>query len=180
MKYVVFMCSTIKILISNWPQTRKYFAHHCHALVSLYVQLYTLIGQNLTGELMWKIYAASWIFFYFHSWGWQSFVSTWDVFNCLFPLDVQNEIQLLSGVFCYPWSRVCLMGFWLRNTSLGKVGNSPCLMRKQSGISLNLRTGSTAHATLFNQWGGALVFIKTSTQWSKLFTPVDRVGQILR
>ena len=30
-----------------------------------------------------------------------SFVSTCDVFNCLFPLDVQNEIQLLSRVFCY-------------------------------------------------------------------------------
>ena len=33
--------------------------------------------------------------------------------------DVQNEIQLLSGVFCYSW----LVGFWLRNTSLVKVGN---------------------------------------------------------
>ena len=43
-------------------------------------------------------------------------------FNCLFPLDVQNEIQLLSGVFCYSWL-VCLLGFWLRNTSLVKVGN---------------------------------------------------------
>ena len=53
---------------------------------------------------------------------WQSFVSTCDVFNCLFPLDVQNEIQLLSGVFCYSWL-VCLLGFWLRNTSLVKVGN---------------------------------------------------------
>ena len=40
-------------------------------------------------------------------------------FNCLFPLDVRNEIQLLSEVFCY--SR--LVGFWLRNTSLVKVGN---------------------------------------------------------
>ena len=30
---------------------------------------------------------------------------------------------------------------------------------EQSGISLNLRTGSTGHATLFNQWEGALVFI---------------------
>ena len=59
---------------------------------------------------------------YFDSWSWQSFVSTCDVFNCLFPLDVQNEIQLLSGVFCY--SRlVCLLGFWLRNMSLVKVGN---------------------------------------------------------
>ena len=51
-----------------------------------------------------------------------SFVSTCDVFNCLFPLDVQNEIQLLSRVFCYSWL-VCLLGFWLRNASLVKVGN---------------------------------------------------------
>ena len=50
------------------------------------------------------------------------FVSTCDVFNCLFPLDVQNEIQLLSRVFCYSWP-VYLLGFWLRNTSLIKVGN---------------------------------------------------------
>ena len=32
------------------------------------------------------------------SWSWQSFVSSCDVFHCLFPLDVKNEIriQLLS------------------------------------------------------------------------------------
>ena len=58
----------------------------------------------------------------FDSWGWQSFVSTCDVFNCLFPLDVQNEIQLLSRVFSYSWL-VCLLGFWLRNASLVKVRN---------------------------------------------------------
>ena len=49
-------------------------------------------------------------------------MSTCDVFNCLFPLDVQNEIQLLSRVFCYSWL-VCLLGFWLRNASLVKVDN---------------------------------------------------------
>ena len=50
MKYVVFMCRTIKILISNWPRTRKFsqllqagktvafdFSRHVHALVTLYV-----------------------------------------------------------------------------------------------------------------------------------------------
>ena len=37
-------------------------------------------------------------------------------------MDVQNEIQLLLRVFCYSWL-VCLLGFWLRNTSLVKVGN---------------------------------------------------------
>ena len=49
-------------------------------------------------------------------------MSTCYVFNRLFPLDAQNEIQLLSGVFCYSWL-VCLLGFWLRNTSPIKVGN---------------------------------------------------------
>ena len=34
----------------------------------------------------------------------------------------KNEIQLLSRVFCYLWL-VCLLAFWLRNTSLVKVGN---------------------------------------------------------
>ena len=32
---------------------------------------------------------------YFDNWSWQSFVTTCDVFNGLFPPDVQNEIQLL-------------------------------------------------------------------------------------
>ena len=50
----------------------------------------------------------------------QSFVSTCDVFNCLFPLDVQNEIQVLSRVFCYSLL-VCLLGFSLRNASLVKI-----------------------------------------------------------
>ena len=59
---------------------------------------------------------------YFDSWNWQSFESTSHVFKCLFPLNVQNEIQLLSRVFCYSWL-VCLLGFWLRNVSLVKADN---------------------------------------------------------
>ena len=51
-----------------------------------------------------------------------SLLSTSDVFNCLFALDVQNEIQLLSRVFCYLWL-VCLSVFWLRDASLVKVRN---------------------------------------------------------
>ena len=34
------------------------FSRQDHALVTLYVQFYALIGQNLTGEFMQKIYAA--------------------------------------------------------------------------------------------------------------------------
>ena len=130
MKYVVFMCRTIKILISNWPRTRKFsqllqagktvafdFSHHGHALVTLYVQFlcsdWSKFDRWVHAENLCSILKLV----YFDSWNWQSFVSTCDVFNCLFPLDVENEIQLLSGVFCYSWL-VCLLGFWLRNTSL--------------------------------------------------------------
>ena len=42
-----------------------------------------LIGENLTGEFMWKIYAASGNLLT-DSWSWQGFVSSCDVFDCLF------------------------------------------------------------------------------------------------
>ena len=45
-------------------------------------------------------------------------------FNCLFLLDVQNEIQLLSRLFCSSWL-VCLLHFWLRNAPLVKVTGHP-------------------------------------------------------
>ena len=135
MKYVVFMCRTIKILISNWPRTRKFsqllqagktvafdFSHHGHALVTLYVQFlcsdWSKFDRWVHAENLCSILKVV----YFDSWSWQSFVSTCDVFNCLFPLNVQNEIKLLSRVFCYSWL-VCLSGFWLRNAPLVKVEN---------------------------------------------------------
>ena len=53
--------------------------------------------------------------------------------------DVQNEIQLLSGVFCYSWL-VCLLGFWLSQSRKCDFGwrcfhFSPCLMRKRVEMS---------------------------------------------
>ena len=76
MQYVVFMCRTIKSLISNWSRTRKFSqvlqAGRTVVLTFLTMvtrwsrptsNFYALIGQNLTGEFMWKIYAASWILF---------------------------------------------------------------------------------------------------------------------
>ena len=126
---MAFMWRTIKILILNWPRTQKFshtvaldFAHHDHSSVTLYAQFLRsdwskfdrwVYEENLRNILN---------LVYFDSWSWLSFVPTCDVFNRLFPLDVQNEIQLLSGVFCYSWLD-CLLGFWLRNTSLVKVGN---------------------------------------------------------
>ena len=136
---VFYMCRTIKILISNWPGKLKFSqclqaGKTCQLLSTFITKItrwsrstsncYALIGQDLTGEFMRKIYAACVLkLVYFDSWSWQRFVSTCDVFNCLFTLSVQSEIQLLSRVFCYSWL-VCLLGLWLRNTSLVKVGNS--------------------------------------------------------
>ena len=117
------------------------FSLQGHALVKLYVQfLYSdwskfdrwVHAENLCSILN---------LVYFDSWSGQSFVSTCDVFNCLFSLNVQSEIQLLSRVFRYSWL-VCLLGFSLRSTLLRQSRKSdfgwhrfrfsprPCLMRK--------------------------------------------------
>ena len=98
------------------------FSHQGHALVTLYVQFlcsdWSKFDRWVHAENLCSILKLV----YFDSWSWQSFVSACDVFNCLFPLNVQNEILLLSRVFCYS-QLVCLLGFWLRNTSPVKVRN---------------------------------------------------------
>ena len=44
--------------------------------------------------------------------------------NCLFLLGVQNEIQLLSRLFCNSWL-VCFLRFLLTNAPLVKVIGNP-------------------------------------------------------
>ena len=88
------------------------------ALLTFWFQ--TDLGSKNSGSYL-KLQAGK-VKDYFNSWSWQTFVPTRNVFNYLFPLDVQNEIQLLSRVFCYSWL-VCLLKFWLRNAPLLKVGN---------------------------------------------------------
>ena len=103
-------------------QAGKTFSYHGHALVTLYVQFlcsdWSKFDRWVHAENLCSILKVV----YFDSWSWQSFESTCHVFNCLFPLDVQNEIQLLLRVFCYSWL-VCLLGFWLRDGSLVKFDN---------------------------------------------------------
>ena len=93
------MSSTFKMLISNWPRTRKFNRllnlhagkavafdfSHCHALITLYVQFLCLIGQILTGEFMRKIYAVSGNLLT-DSWSWQSFVREFCVILWCFKL----------------------------------------------------------------------------------------------
>ena len=79
---------------------------------------YALTGQNLKGEFMQKIYAASGNLVT-DSWSWQGFVSSCDVFNCLFLLDVPNETELLTRLFCviHGWFVYCAFGWEMHRLS---------------------------------------------------------------
>ena len=152
MKYVVFyMCRTIKILISNWPRKLKFSqflqaGKTCQLLLTFLTKVtrwsrstsnfYALIGQNLTGEFMWKIYTASWNLFIL--------TAEADRVLCqlvIFQLDVQNEIQLVSRVVCYSWLHGFFIGFlverciacqsWKSDFGWHHFRFSPCLMRKR-------------------------------------------------
>ena len=102
-----------------------HFSHHSHMLVMIHVHFlcpdWSKFDRCVHAENSYNSYNILKLVC-FDSWSWQSFVSTCDVFNCLFPLNVQNKIQLLSSVFCY-WWLVSLLNFWLRNALLVKVGN---------------------------------------------------------
>ena len=135
---------TFLTIVTHWSRSTSNF----HAL----------IGQNLTGEFMRKIYAASKNLLT-DSWSWQGFVSSCDVFNCLFLLDVQNEIQLLSRFFCNSWFVSCTFGWEMhclsksleiqfRMASFSKLSllTCPCLRRTKRvayiwGISWLLEGG---------------------------------------
>ena len=86
-----------------------HFSQHSHALVKLYVQSlcseWSKFDRWVHGEDLYSILRL----IYFDSWSWESFLSTCDVFKCLFPPDAQNEIQLLTRVFCYSW----LVFYWI-------------------------------------------------------------------
>ena len=130
------MSLTFKIWVSNWPRTRKFnrLLHagkatafdfsHCHALIPLFVKFlcsdWSKFDRWVHGR---KIYAPSGNLLT-DSWSWQSFVSSCDDLNCLFLLDVQNEIQLLSRLFCHSWL-VRLLHFLLTNAPLVKVTGNP-------------------------------------------------------
>ena len=116
---ILCLCHYGPALLRFWFQTdlgRENWSRVGHALRPIFMHWLVKIWQWVHAENLCSILKVV----YLDSWRWQNFVSTCDVFNCLFRLDVQNEIQLLSRVFCYSWL-VCLFSFWLRNASLVKI-----------------------------------------------------------
>ena len=150
------MSRTFKILMSNWPRTQKnstgfyIYKQGRQSLLTFFTvtrwsgstsNFYVLIGQSLTGEFMRKNLCSVWKLAY---WSWQSFVSSCDVLNCLFLPGVQNEIQLLSQLFCNSWFVYCAFCWQMhclsksleirfRMTSFSKMSlfTCPCLRRKR-------------------------------------------------
>ena len=99
-------------------QAGKTFSYQGHVLVTLYVQFLCsdwskfdrwVHAENLCSILKLVLTA-------------EADRILCQLFNCLFPLVVQNEIQLLSRVFSYSWL-VCLLNIWSRNALLVNVGN---------------------------------------------------------
>ena len=92
---------------------------------------YAVIGQNLTSEFMRKIYAASGNLFS-DSWSWQSFVSPFcHVFNCIFPLEVQNENS------CYQDSLVIHGWFvyWVHGWEMRRLSKSSEIQFRNASFS---------------------------------------------
>ena len=117
-------------------QAGKTFSYQGHVLVTLYVQFLCsdwskfdrwVHAENLCSIL--KLVLAA-----------EADRILCQLFNCLFPLDVQNEIQLLSRVFSYSWL-VCLLFFlvercvacqsWKSDFRWHRFCFSPCLMHKR-------------------------------------------------
>ena len=125
MKYVVFMCRTIKILISNWPRTRKFsqllqagktvafdFAHHGHAFVMLYVQFLCSDWSKFDMWVHAKNLSSILNLVYFDNWSWQSFVSTWMFLTVFFHWMYKMKFRCYEESSKYSWL-ICLLGFWL-------------------------------------------------------------------
>ena len=113
---------------------------------------YALIGRNLTGEFMRKIYAASWILFTLTAEA-DIVLSQLGMFLAFFFhwIYKMKFSCYQETVFCY--SRlVRLLGFWLRNTSLVKVGNP-------------ISDGIVFVFTLLNAWEVCNVWSDTGLTW---------------
>ena len=99
-----------------------HFSHHSHALVTLHVQFlcsdWSKFDRWVHAENLCNILNLV----YSDSWSWQSLCQFVMFLTVFFHWMYKKKIKLLSKIFCYSWL-VCLLGFWLRSTSLVKVGN---------------------------------------------------------
>ena len=139
MRNFIFLISTCDWLISKFVskfylgglgscsrtvkiQAMKTFSYHGHASVTLYVQFlcsdWSKFGRWVHADNLCSILKLV----YFESWSWQSFLSTCDVFNCLFQwmykmkYSCYQESSVIYGWFVY-W----LFGWEMRRLSKSEI-----------------------------------------------------------
>ena len=102
---------TFLTIITRWSRSTSNF--------------YALIGQNLTGEFMRKIYAASWNLFTLTAEADRVLCQLVMFLTVFFHwMHKMKFMQLLSRLFCNSWL-VCLLRFLLTNVPLVKVIGNP-------------------------------------------------------
>ena len=98
------------------------FSHQGHALVTLYVHFLCSDWSKLDRWFHAESLCSILKLVYFGSWSWQSFVSTCDVFNCLFPRCTKWNSAAIKSLLLVMAS--LFIGFLVEKvTSLVKVGN---------------------------------------------------------
>ena len=122
----------INILISNWPRTRKFsqlFKITGGEDLSL---LWSRVGHALRPILCsdcsrfdrWvqaQNFCSILKLVYFGRWSWQSFVSTCDVFNRLFPLDVMKYSSYQESSVIHGWFVYWVFGWEMRRLSKSEI-----------------------------------------------------------
>ena len=76
------------------------WSHNDHVRCSIFMLWLVKIWQVCSyGKFMQPLETCLfWQLLYAFGWSWQSFVPSCDVFNCLFPLDVQNKIAAIKSL----------------------------------------------------------------------------------
>ena len=118
-------------------QAGKIFSYQGYALVTLYVKF--LCPDWSKFDRWVRVENLCSILKLVYSWSWQSFVSTCDVFNRLFPLDVPKKAAAIKSILLFMAS--LFIGFLVercvacqsRKSDFGwhRFRFSPCLMRKR-------------------------------------------------
>ena len=104
------MLFTFLTIVTRWSRSTSNF--------------YALIGQNLTGEFMRKIYAASWNLLILTAEADRVLCQLKMFLTVFFHRMYKMKYSCYQDrVFGYSWLLVCLLNFWLRNAPLVKVGN---------------------------------------------------------
>ena len=103
-------------------QAGKTLSCQGHALVTLYVQFLCSDRSKFDRWVHAENLCSILNLVYFDGWSWQSFVSTCDIFNCLFLLDVQKwNTAAIKSILLFVASLFWFFGWEMRRLSKSEI-----------------------------------------------------------